>query len=207
MAGEKHVATRIQPILEIFSTLARSRESPLPSRFAGYRNTARRCGSTSRSTGASPANRSNHAAGAGTRINSASTGPHAFDRMSGAVQEYPDDAVVVPSERDVDPLGQVEQRLAGIITRRLDRVQQDPAAHDAFRNTPIHRREVEFPRGLDELSVVHPTERAPVRPPHVEGVRNQYRNDEHGDETDQHGTVPPLRRALAQFSFAGHHGP
>jgi len=123
-------------------------------------------------------------------------------RPAGTMYEYPHHAVVVLAEGEVHALHETESRLAHIVTRRFDGVQQDPTPGRGL-GDPV---EFNLPGGLDEFPVVHPAERAPVRPPHVERVRGQDRNHEHREQPRQGQPVPPSR-SPARFSVAVHHGP
>ena len=99
---------------------------------------------------------------------------------------------------------EVEEGLAIVVAWRFGRVKEDPATGGSTRGVLIECREVELPRGFDDLSMVCPTERTPVRPPDIEGVRDQYRRNEQGEQSEQDKPVPALR-PRAYFSVpAGH---
>ena len=131
---------------------------------------------------------------------------HPFAREIGPVGEHSDDAVVILAERDVHAPGEVKERLAVVIASGRNGVQQNPATGGTLRGGLAHGRDAHRPGRLHDLSVVHPAERTPVRPPYVESVRNQDRRSEDKEQAEQYGPVAALR-PTARFRVVCRHVP
>ena len=125
-------------------------------------------------------------------------------RESVAIHVHSDDPIVVLPQRYVHASCEVEERLAVVVARRFGRVKEDPAPGGTTRGVLIECRELELPRGFDDLSMVCATEWTPVRPPDIEDVRDQYRRNEQGEQSEQDKPVPALRRP-AYFSVPARH--
>ena len=85
-------------------------------------------------------------------------------------------------------------------------MQKDPSSGPSIRDVLAEIRELERPRGIDDVSVVHATERTPVRPPYVERVCDQDRPGEQHEQSEQNVSVPATH-APALISVFAHHEP